>query len=156
MKVSTDLLHDAAILCSAPEMADPCLTAMFGLIGADMSQMNRSLVPTYMDHTASPTSTKILIHFIQIYQDKRPQTFREKSNITEPLKYLPEMVTIPMMLVSGNRDSLEVGEDVERLDDRLPNVVEHIRTNNYHTDYVLAMDEVENYHKIVNFIQTFN
>ena len=108
MKVSTDLLHDAAILCSAPEMAEPCLTAMFGLIGADMSQMNRSMVPTYMDHAVSPTATKILIHFIQIYQDKRPQTFREKSNITEPLEYLPEMVKIPMMLVSGNRDSLQV------------------------------------------------
>ena len=78
------------------------------------------------------------------------------SNSTEPLEYLPELVTIPMMLVSGNRDSLQVGEDVERLDHRLPYVVEHIRTDNYHTDYVLAMDEGENYQRIVNFIQTFN
>ena len=155
MKVSTDVLHEAAILCSSPGMAEPCLTAMFGLIGADMTQLNTTMVSTYMDHALSPTATKILIHFIQIYQDKRPQTFKE-TNSTESLEYLPELVTIPMMLVSGNRDSLQVGEDVERLDHRLPYVVEHIRTDNYHTDYVLAMDEVENYQRIVNFIQTFN
>jgi len=155
MKVSTDQLHALAILCSAPDMTNTCLTAMFGFIGADMTQLNSSLVSTYMDHAVSPTPTKILIHFIQIYQDKRPQTFRDNLNLTEPLEYLPELVTVPMMLVSGNRDSLEVGEDVERLDHRLPNVVEHIRTDNYHTDYVLAMDEVENYLKIVDFIQNF-
>ena len=155
-KVTTDQLHSAAILCSAPDMAEPCLTAMFGLIGADMTQLNTSMVTTYMDHAVSPTATKILFHFIQIYQDKRAQTFRDKFNMTEPLEYLPELVTIPTMLVSGNRDSLAVGEDVERLDHRLPNVVEHIRTDNYHSDYVIAMDEVENYRKIVTFIQNFS
>ena len=48
-----------------------------------------------------------------------------------------------------------MGEDVERLDHRLPNVVEHLRTDNYHVDYVLAMDEVENYRKILQFIQSY-
>ena len=66
-----------------------------------MTQLNTSMVTTYMDHTVSPTATKILIHWIQIYKAKRPQTYLSPTNATEPLEYMPELVTIPMMLVSG-------------------------------------------------------
>ena len=156
MKVSPEQLHTAAGVCQAPELADACLQAMFGLIGADFDQMNRTMIPTYMDHAVSPTATKILIHFIQIYQAKRPQTFKQNNTITQGIEYLPERVNIPMMLVSGNRDSLAVGEDVERLHHRLPNLMEHLRTDNYHTDFVLAMDEIENYNRIIEFIYDFH
>ena len=155
MKVSPEFLHSVALFCSEPGMAEPCLSSYFGLLGADLTQLNTSMVTTYMDHAVSPTATKILIHWIQIYKAKKPQTFLSPNNTTEPLEYMPELVTIPMMLVSGNRDTLQVGEDVERLDHRLPHVVDHLRTDNYHVDYVLAMDEVENYAKILQFIQSY-
>ena len=63
---------------------------------------------------------------------------------------------LPVLLVSGNRDSLAVGEDVERLGAELPQLVHHIRTDNYHADYITARDEVEHYDQILQFISSHN
>lgn len=101
-------------------------------------------------HTPAGSSTKLLLHYIQIARGKRFQKFDYgkydnlvKYNSTMPSEYNLSNVTAKTILYYVKNDGIVMGMNVEVLAKELPNVVaaHEIHRNQFnHLDYVWGID----------------
>jgi len=140
-------------------LIDPyvCEDIVFLLCGWDISNMNKTRVPIYMEHTPAGTSVRNMLHWSQGIAEGMFQKFDygtqgniQHYNSTTPPQYLLQKVTSPPVAIfTGTKDILADPNDVQNLVNQLPVSNKPIFTLNEptynHLDFVWG----ENAYKLI-------
>ncbi|XP_025265046.1 lipase 3 [Camponotus floridanus] len=123
---------------------------MFILVGFDPKQFSYSLVPEFLSHYPAGTSTKTILHFVQVYRSDifRKYDYGFLKNLwvyksTKPPNYDLSKITVPIALFYADNDLLINIQDVIKLHNLLPKVMDMYRVSwdkFNHVDYMWAKD----------------
>ncbi|EFN62712.1 Lipase 1 [Camponotus floridanus] len=127
-----------------------CSNIMSMIWGDDREQFNITLLPVILKNIPAGTSTKTILHFIQVFESGKFRKYnygRERNlliyNLTEPPNYNLSNITIPIVLFYADNDWLIDTEDVKKLYHSLPNVVDMYKvpwSKFNHVDFIWAKD----------------
>ncbi|KAF5306000.1 hypothetical protein FQR65_LT07493 [Abscondita terminalis] len=139
------------LLCSDESVTQVlCTNTLFALAGFNQKQMNATLLPIVMGHTPAGAATRQVLHYTQEINSGKFEKWdaglleNEKlySSI-QPPSYNIEKITAPVYLYYSTNDWLSHEIDVNRLNERLPNVKGKILISDpkfNHLDYLYAID----------------
>ncbi|EFN73360.1 Gastric triacylglycerol lipase [Camponotus floridanus] len=98
-------------LCEQNLEENICVDIIFLICGYDREQFNYTLLPVILNHDLAGTSSKTLMHYVQIYQSGKFRQYdygREKNqliyNSAEPPDYNLSNITVPIALLYGRGD----------------------------------------------------
>ncbi|EDO29518.1 predicted protein [Nematostella vectensis] len=139
----------ADLVCRPDYIRVVCSDFLFLIAGMDRSQLNETRLPIYISHTPAGTSVKNVVHFAQIFREKKFQMYdygsaeknKHKYNQDTPPQYNVSAVKVPSALYWGGHDVLADPTDVKDLLAKLP----HQMYNKYlptwdHLDFIWALD----------------
>jgi len=120
------------------------------------------MVPTYIDHMPEGTSTRPFVHYAQLYQSDKFESYdygKEPMDRYTPTTYNLTKVTAPTAIFKGDMDDIADLKDISRLVSELPNVVfDHlVELQGYnHFDFIVSMDaDVLVYKYILQLLDQF-
>ncbi|KMQ93564.1 lipase 3-like protein [Lasius niger] len=136
------------------------------IAGFGSDQLDKSMLPLIFGHFPAGAAIKQIVHYGQsiISGCFRKYDYGAKMNLmlygsTQPPKYNLERVKIPVAIFYGDNDFLTHYEDVQKLVNRLPNVIEvkkvpHEKFN--HIDFLWGRDaRTLLYNRIVIMLKKF-
>jgi hypothetical protein len=166
---SNNFIHlMAGTLCK--EVPFACEDVIFLLCGWDISNLNSTRMPFYMDHTPAGTSVRNMLHWTQGIDDKKFQMFdygsdrKNNDNYGTPVppQYRPfDMVKPPVAFFSGGQDVLADPQDVAYLLDLLPASNKPIYNNTQaayeHLDFVWGLNAYQLiYPDVLNLVKQYS
>nr|XP_021187651.2 lipase 3 [Helicoverpa armigera] len=102
----------------------------------NISNLYPEKLPVLASHIPAGVSTKTFVHYFQSYLSKRFQRFDYGSKLNQevyssmqPPSYDLSLVTAPIYMFSSESDWFSTPIDVERLTNRLPNIVRSVKLN---------------------------
>ncbi|XP_023303354.2 lipase 3 [Lucilia cuprina] len=139
------------IICDDDSITEAiCSNVMFLVAGFDKKQMNETMLPVILGHAPAGAATKQMQHYGQL---KRSGHFRQydygwirnhwRYNSITPPDYNLANVKAKVALHYSINDWLATPEDVEKLHQRLPNVVGKFKVNYdefNHLDFVWGIN----------------
>lgn len=139
------------ILCNdSSSTQELCVNALFSLVGKDYNQINRTILPRYLEHLPAGGSFNEIIHYLQLIASNRFQLynyFNKTKNIEKYGKSIPpdynlDNVAAPITLYYGSKDTLSVPKDTLRLAKKLKKCIYKLnRLKGWnHIDFVLAIN----------------
>lgn len=142
------------IICDEDSITEAiCSNVMFLVAGFDKKQMNDTMLPVVLGHAPAGASTKQMQHYGQL---KRSGHFRQydygwirnhwRYDSINPPDYIISNVRAKVALHYSINDWLATPEDVEKLHQRLPNVVGKFKVNYAefnHLDFVWGINARE-------------
>ena len=126
-----------------------CSGAMTILTSDVTININQTRLPVYLAHTPAGTSLKNMDHFAQNVNSERfgkydygdYENSQRYGTVLPPEYDLRKLLFLPIVVISGTRDTLCPPEDVRWTIGQLSNVVEHIEIPEYnHLDFIWAKD----------------
>lgn len=135
-----------------------CDNILFLIAGFDKSNLNATRTPVYYTHTPAGTSVQNMLHFGQLIQNEG--TFQKydygffknllKYGSTSPPNYQLKNVKVPVVLLSGSKDTLADPKDVAWLRKQLPNVRKFKEIKGYnHLDFIWGISAHKKVYKDV-------
>ena len=133
-----------------------CDNVLFLIAGFDKSNLNATRTPVYYSHTPAGTSVQNMLHFAQLIQNEG--TFSKydygflknfyKYGSSSPPAYQLKNVKVPVVLISGSKDTLADPKDVAWLKTQLPHVLKFKQIKGYnHLDFIWGMSAREKVYK---------
>lgn len=134
--------------------------------GFDMKNMNSTRLPVYTSHFPAGTSTKNMLHYMQLINTGLFQKYDFgflgnilKYTSAKPPEYDVSAIRVPTVLISGSADWLSTPKDVKwtaaQMED---NIYKDIKLDGYnHIDFIWAISAHKRvYRKILFNAWTFN
>ncbi|KAI8434034.1 hypothetical protein MSG28_012184 [Choristoneura fumiferana] len=143
------------LICNQGDISyDLCvLLSGFYVSGFDAKRLEPSFLPVILGHYPAATSRKSLLHYDQVYLNKRfalfdygPMQNMERYGYMVPPDYNLRQVTAKIALIVGNNDNLSRARDAEYLRTLLPNIVQyHVMKEKEwnHIDFIWGNDMPE-------------
>ena len=133
-----------------------CDNVLFLIAGFDKSNLNATRTPVYYSHTPAGTSVQNMLHFAQLIRNEG--TFSKydygflknfyKYGSSSPPAYQLKNVKVPVVLISGSKDTLADPKDVAWLKTQLPHVLKFKQIQGYnHLDFIWGMSAREKVYK---------
>jgi len=158
----------ATLFCNNPTTVDLCSELIFIIAGADSNQLNDTLIDAFMHHSPAGTSSKTLLHVLQLVKSGGFHGFDWGSNHANnqhhglghgaiPTYNLND-VEYPVAVYFGDNDLLADVSDVQKTYSELPFIInspeigihEVDYTNWSHMDFVWGMDAKDYvYHDLI-------
>jgi len=148
----------ATLFCKNPATVDLCSELIFIIAGTDSNQMNMTLMDAFMHHSPAGTSSKTLLHVLQLVKSGGFHGFDWGSNHANndhhglghgdiPTYNLND-VEYPVAVYFGDNDLLANITDVEKTYSELPFIINspdigihEVEYKNWnHMDFVWGMD----------------
>ncbi|CAH1984786.1 unnamed protein product [Acanthoscelides obtectus] len=127
-----------------------CKLLLSLLLGFDLNKFDSKLLPVILESLPSSASFKQLQHYLQEVQSGHFNQYDygviknlEIYNQTSPPDYDIAKISCPVALMYGKHDRLAVPKDIEKLTNKLPNVVEEYKIEKptfSHVDFMFAKD----------------
>ncbi|XP_003738811.1 lipase member K-like [Galendromus occidentalis] len=145
-----------------------CFLPVSVSVGISPHQLNKTRIPVYMAHMPSGTSTKNLIHFVQIRDRREFRRFDygEPENLWRyglpfPPKYPLHKISTPMALFWGEGDRLATPQDVSTLRRELRHTIvfDYLvpQSGFAHLDFTIGINAKEVLHDpVLHVINEFN
>jgi len=149
----------ATLFCSNPTTVDLCSELIFIIAGTDSNQLNETLMDAFMHHSPAGTSSKTLLHVLQLVKSGGFHGFDWGSKLANNQHHghegIPTYnlydVEYPVAVYYGDNDLLADISDVEKTTSELPfivsspNIMIHeVDYENWnHMDFVWGMDAKE-------------
>ena len=142
-----------------------CDNVLFLVAGFDKSNLNAARTPVYYSHTPAGTSVKNILHFSQLIRNEGTFSkfdygfFKNFYNYgsSSPPAYQLKNVKVPVVLISGSKDTLADPKDVAWLKTQLPHVLKfkQIKGHN-HLDFIWGMSAKEKIYKhLISMIRKY-
>jgi len=146
----------ATLFCKNPTTVEMCSELIFLITGFDSDQLNITLMDSFMHHSPAGTSSKTLLHVLQLVKSGGFHGFdwgskhanEEHHGEKDPPTYRLHDVEYPVAVYYGDNDLLVDKIDVEKTTSELPfivsspNIMIHeVDYENWnHMDFVWGMD----------------
>ncbi|XP_012941443.1 gastric triacylglycerol lipase [Aplysia californica] len=154
------------LLCHDEATRWVCYNILFILAGPDLTNLNQTRLEVYMNHSPAGASVKDIVHFAQIYREKKflmydfgsPSENMKHYNQTSPPEYVVTNITVPVLAFTGTDDWLSDPEDASALLNSLPDVISWVVLDGWnHLDFVWGENAAQLcYHPIVQWLHKFS
>lgn len=139
------------ILCNdSSSTQELCVDALFTLVGKDYDQINRTILPNFLEYLPAGGSFNQLTHYLQLIASNRFQLYNynnKTKNIQKYGKSIPPdynlaNVAAPMTLYYGTMDALSVPRDTLRFVKKTKKYIYKLhRLEGWnHIDFMFAID----------------
>jgi lysosomal acid lipase/cholesteryl ester hydrolase len=125
------LTEIAKVFCKDNNLFNVCMNVIFAISGADPSELDVEVLPTFLGHTPAGASSRQVLHYGQLIKSHRfcQYDYGKKQNrkiygTDLPPDYAWANITVPIVLHSGCNDYLSAPKDVAAVAAVLPNLVE--------------------------------
>lgn len=136
-----------------------CALSIFMICGPDTKGLNKTRLPVYNTHMPAGTSSKNMIHWLQMYNSNKFAKYdygdQNKDHYNQDHPPLYNVTTeVPVVIYSGENDYLADPVDVNWLVSELPNVVHKPPRRGWnHFDFILGLEAASVYNEIINDIK---
>ncbi|XP_014666197.1 PREDICTED: lysosomal acid lipase/cholesteryl ester hydrolase-like [Priapulus caudatus] len=151
-------------LCRSQPLNYICSDIIFLIGGFDEKQLNMTRLPVYISKTPSATSTKNIMHFVQMVKSKKCRMYDygyignlRKYGQFHPPEYSVSQMETPVALFSGGCDWLADPRDVSWLKTKIKNIIyEKVIEPWAHLDFIWGIDAVELVYKpVIDMMRKF-
>lgn len=155
-----------ATVCNSP-LRDICYAPLALLFGKNTKQLNRTRIPVYVANAPAGTSSRDIIHFVQVFRQRNFVRFDygKKENKVRygqatPPAYPLEKIRVPVALFRGKGDMWADPKDVDDLSRKLHHVIVSDATvadpQFGHLDFVFACNAADMLHRpMINLFKNY-
>ncbi|XP_059165811.1 lysosomal acid lipase/cholesteryl ester hydrolase-like [Physella acuta] len=135
-----------------------CYNDLFLFSGYDISNLNQTRLPVYMNQSPSGVSTRDMVHFAQTYREKQFVKYNYGSaqenyrhyNQSQPPQYDVTKINVPIVAFTSTKDWLSDPEDASKLFQELPNLKAKYEISGWnHIDFAWGMDAPQRCYSII-------